>query len=55
MSSVSKSLEPVTINNAPSYGNYVRMPGNGAYRITLLVRRPGAAAAVQARFEHRTR
>jgi len=54
VSSVSKTLEPVTINNAPSYGNYVRMPG-GAYRITLQVRRPGAAAPVEARFEHRTR
>jgi cytochrome c5 len=54
MSSVSKTLQPVAINNAPGYGNYVRMRGNSTYRITLQVKKAGAPQPVEAKFEHRT-
>ena len=53
-SSTSKTLEPVVINNAPSYGNYVRMRGKSTYRVTLRVQKPGSPRPVEARFEHRT-
>lgn len=54
MSGVSKTLEPVVINNAPSYGNYFRMGVKGTYRITVSIRKPGSPVPVEARFEHRT-
>jgi cytochrome c5 len=54
LSSVTKELEPVVINNAPSYGNYFRMHWKSRYRITVEIRRPGAKSPVQASFEHRT-
>ena len=53
-SSASRTLEPVVINNAPSYGNYVRMQAKSTYRVTLRVQKPGAPRPVEARFEHRT-
>lgn len=54
MSGASKTLEPIVINNAPSYGNYFRMLGNSTYRITVTVSKPGSPDPVQAEFEHRT-
>jgi len=54
MSSITKDLEPVVINNAPSYGSYFRMHWKSNYRITVEIRRPGAKSPVQASFEHRT-
>ena len=53
-SSASITLEPVVINNAPSYGNYVRMRGKSTYRVPLRVQKPGSPRPVEARFEHRT-
>jgi len=49
--SESKSLEPVVINNATSYGSYVRLRAKEAYVVTVQVRKPGAPRAVEARFE----
>jgi cytochrome c5 len=54
MSAESKTLKAFTINNAPSYGNYVRMRGKTAYVVTVQVRKPGVSQPLEARFEHRT-
>jgi cytochrome c5 len=54
MSSVTKPLEPVTINNAPSYGAYFRLHWNADYRISVEVSRPGAKVPTQVTFQHRT-
>lgn len=48
-----KKLEPTTINNTVSYGDYVRMGGKNPYWITVQIQRPGSARKIQARFEHR--
>ena len=53
MTSESKKLEPMVINNAPSYGNYFRMRGKTSYVITLRVRKPDSPQPVEAKFEHR--
>jgi len=44
-------LEAATINNTVSYGNYFKMPGKDPYTVTLKIRKPGAAAAVEAKFD----
>lgn len=49
-----KNLEPTTINNTVSYGNYFRMSGKNPYWITVQIQRPGSSRKIQARFEHRT-
>ena len=54
MSGESKTLEPIVINNAPSYGNYVRMRGKNSYLITVQVLKSGASQPLEAKFEHRT-
>jgi cytochrome c5 len=54
-SGASSTLQPLAINNASGYGNYMRMLPRSAYRIVVRVQKPGAAAPVEARFEHRTR
>lgn len=54
MSAASKTLEPVVINNAPSYGNYVRMQGNSTYRITVRIQKPGSTRRFETSFERRT-
>jgi len=51
MSGATKALEPATINNSVSYGNYFQMPGKDAYTVTLQIRKPGAARAIEARFD----
>lgn len=53
-SGVSKTLEPMVINNAPSYGNYFRMRGKSSYVATVRIRKPGAARPVEVKFEYRT-
>lgn len=52
--SVSKTLEPMVINNAPSYGNYFWMREKSSYVVTVRIRKPGAARPVEVKFEHRT-
>jgi cytochrome c5 len=54
MSTVTRPLEPVTINDSPSYGNYFRMHWNSDYRITIEVSRPGTKSPTQVTFQHRT-
>ena len=46
-----KSLAPVALAESASYGNFFRMQGQEAYVITVHVRRPGAAQAIEARFD----
>jgi len=47
-----KTLEPMPIAGAMTYGNYFDMAGRGAFRINLHVRRPGRERPVEVRFEH---
>jgi cytochrome c5 len=54
MSAESKTLEPVVINNAPSYGSYVRMQGKSTYLITVRIQKPGSPRRFEAKFERRT-
>jgi cytochrome c5 len=51
MSGETRKLEPATINNSVSYGNYFQMPGRDPYTVTLQIRKPGAATAIEARFD----
>jgi cytochrome c5 len=53
-SGVSKTLEPMVINNAPSYGNYFRMRAKSSYLVTVRIRKPGAPRPLEAKFEHRS-
>lgn len=48
-----KALRAMPLGQAPSYGNYFSMPGNGPFRIVVRVRRPGSAGPVEVTFEHR--
>jgi hypothetical protein len=51
--SVRKRLEPMTIADQPSYGEFFSMGVAGLYRIRFEARRPGAAGVAFAEFEHR--
>ena len=48
-----KTLEPMTLADSASYGNFFRMQGREPYIITVRVRRAGAAAPIEARFDIR--
>ncbi|MND01977.1 hypothetical protein D3C83_211910 [compost metagenome] len=50
MTGETKPLEPATVNNAFSYGNYFQMPGKDPYTVTVKVLKPGAAP-VEAKFD----
>jgi uncharacterized protein involved in high-affinity Fe2+ transport len=47
-----KTLQPITIANSRSYGNYFVMGGAGPYKVTVHIRRPGSSDAIQAQFEY---
>ena len=47
-----KTLEPVTVTDAHTYGNYFAMAGAGPYEITVQIRRTGAPEPIQARFAY---
>ena len=53
MSSETKPLEAVVVNNAQSYGAYVKLRPNTQYLVTVRARVPGSPAPVEARFEHK--
>jgi cytochrome c5 len=53
MSSETKPLEAVVVNNAQSYGNYLKLRPNTQYVVTVRARVPNSAAPVEARFDHR--
>ena len=46
-----KKLEMVTLEGAPSYGNYFRVSGKNPYTIALRITRPGAARPLETKFE----
>ena len=48
-----KQLEPMTIADTVTYGNYFKLPGKGPYQITVEIRRPGSSRVIEARFEYR--
>ena len=45
-----KTLEPMAINNAVSYGNYFRLPGTYPYTITVSIHKPGASRPIETKF-----
>jgi cytochrome c5 len=47
-----KTLQPITIANSRSYGNYFAMSGSGPYKVSVHIRRPGSSDAIQAQFEY---
>jgi cytochrome c5 len=53
MSSETKTLQPMTISNAASYGNYIRLKGKTQYVFIVKVQKPDSAQPIEARFEHR--
>jgi hypothetical protein len=48
-----KKMEPMVINKTTSYGNYFKMVGQGPFWITVQIRRPGWAEAIETKFQHR--
>ena len=48
-----RKLEPMTLAESVSYGNFFRMQGKEPYIITVHVRRLGALAPIEAKFEFR--
>jgi hypothetical protein len=50
-----KRLQPMTIADQPSYGQFFSMGVPGVYRIRFEARRTGAAGVAFAEFEHRVR
>jgi len=48
-----KTLEPTTINNTVSYGNYFKIIGRNPYWITVQIQRPGSPRKIKARFQYR--
>lgn len=53
LSSETRVLEPVVINNAASYGHYVRLKPKTNYVVTVRVRSGDDPQPAEARFEHR--
>lgn len=48
-----KKLEPMTINQTVTFGNYFQMPGAGPYRITVRIHLPGTGDWIETTFEYR--
>ena len=51
MTGETKTLEAVTVNDALSYGAYFQMAGKDPYTVTLKIRKPGAPATIEAKFD----
>lgn len=51
--STTKRLEPMNINDMPSFGAFVPIGAPGIYKIRFEVKRPGVEGTVSAEFEHR--
>ena len=47
-----KTLQPITIADSVSYGNYFAMGGTGPYKIAVQVKRAGSLDPIQAQFEY---
>ena len=50
-SSETKTLEPITFNNVPSYGGYVRLKSKTPYQLTVKVKTPTSPQPIEARFD----
>lgn len=48
-----RTLQPITVANALTYGNHFPMPGAGTYKITVQISRPGLAKPIEAQFLHK--
>ncbi len=48
-----KELEAVTIAGGLSHGGYVRLAPKGNYVFHVMVRKPGSAQAIEAKFPER--
>jgi cytochrome c5 len=51
MTGETKKLEAATVNNTLSYSGYFKMAGKDPYTVTLKIRKPGAAAPIEAKFD----
>ena len=49
---IEKTLEPMTIADAVTYGNYFDLPGRDLYRIRIEISRPGNVRSVRVEFEY---
>jgi cytochrome c5 len=47
-----KTLEPATIADSPTYGNYFAMAGADRYTIALRIQRPGTSEAIRTQFDY---
>ena len=48
-----KELEPMTLGNAHTFGNYFDFSDSGKYKVDLEVQMLGAGKTIQASFEHK--
>jgi hypothetical protein len=48
-----KTLEPMRVADAVTYGNYFDIPREGTYHIQARIRRPGHPQLIEATFTHR--
>lgn len=55
MTGRAKSLEPMAIAGAMTYGNYFRLANAATYRVTVDIRRPGSDGVATTAFEYRHR
>jgi cytochrome c5 len=53
MTGDTRKLEATTLNNTVSYSGYFRMLGKDPYTVTLQIRKPGAPAPIEAKFDLR--
>ena len=49
---IEKTLEPMTIADAVTYGNYFDLPGKDLYRVRIEISRPGNVRSVRVEFEY---
>jgi cytochrome c5 len=52
ISTETTTLQPVTINNTPSYGNYIRLKSKTRYLLSVKVQKADSAQPIEAQFEH---
>jgi hypothetical protein len=51
---VTKPLEPITVNGSVSYGNYFRVMARSPYELTIRIRKAGAPHVSEAKFTPRS-
>jgi cytochrome c5 len=51
MTGDTRKLEASAINDTVNYSNFFQMPGKDPYTVTLQIRRPGAVAPIEAKFD----